>query len=55
MSDQTKVLKCSCKHDFQDKYYGKGLRLHNFGPKCYGFAVRGPGWRCTVCGKTKEV
>ena len=41
-------LPCSCKHDFQDKRYGKGIRLH---------ALCGPqpqrDWGCTVCGKIK--
>lgn len=25
----TKVLKCKCTSEFQDKVYGKGMRLHN--------------------------
>ena len=41
----TKVLPCNCKHEFQEKEYGKNLRLHN---------VSGDGKkneaRCTVCG-----
>lgn len=40
----TEVRHCNCESEFQDKLYGKGMRLHNImgdGPKC----------RCTVCGK----
>ena len=25
----TKILSCTCKSDFQDNTYGKGLRVHN--------------------------
>ena len=36
-----KIMKCSCKHEFQDEKYGKGHRLFN---------PAGKGYRCTVCG-----
>lgn len=39
------IKKCICKHEFQDKRYGKGKRVHTElrkEPKEY---------RCTVCGK----
>jgi hypothetical protein len=42
----TKVQSCSCKHNDQDRMYGKGKRLHN--------QTRGNNrseWRCTVCGE----
>ena len=43
------ILKCSCEHKYQDKKYGKGLRVHN--------PVKGrgdkPDWCCTVCKKVK--
>ena len=42
---ETKILKCDCKHDVQDKIYGKGNRLHNKGLKQY---------TCTVCEKKRE-
>lgn len=44
----TMVLSCTCKHDFQDKQYGKGNRLHN---------VSGNGGKaaCTVCSTPKSV
>lgn len=38
----TVIMKCSCKHEFQDKEYGNGMRLHNVSPskkEAY----------CTVC------
>ena len=43
------ILKCSCKHEFQDAIYGKELRVHNRAPKSkYG------DWRCTVCGNHRN-
>jgi hypothetical protein len=40
------VRKCTCKHEYQDKVYGQGLRLHN------PMAAKGKqtGVKCTVCG-----
>ncbi len=38
-----KVIKCSCKHDFQDKQYGQGMRVFNFTQKKTEA-------KCTVCG-----
>ncbi len=35
------ILKCSCQHEYQDKVYGKGMRVHT---KC------NKGHRCTICG-----
>jgi hypothetical protein len=43
----TKVMQCKCEHEYQDKKYGKNLRLHNSTIK------EGGGWRCTVCGAVK--
>ena len=42
----TKVLPCSCQSEFQDKTYGKGMRLFNLrdDKKHPGEAF------CTVCG-----
>jgi hypothetical protein len=37
------VIACSCEHEYQDKAYGKGRRLHN--------AMQNGQWRCTVCSK----
>lgn len=39
---ETKIISCSCKSDFQDQQYGKGNRVHNMSPdgkKAY----------CTIC------
>jgi len=45
MADDVKegcrILKCTCEHEFQDKVYGKGMRVHNINKK--GEAA------CTVC------
>lgn len=35
---------CSCDHPYQDRRYGKGVRIHNRTTDSY---------RCTVCGKKK--
>ena len=45
-TDTTRVLKCTCSHEYQDSLYGKRLRLHN---RC-GKKASQPFWRCTVCG-----
>lgn len=48
------VLKCDCKHDFQDNHYGHGSRYCNLtrkGSKLSGIAV----YRCTVCSKEHSV
>lgn len=37
------IKKCTCAHEFQDKTYGKGMRVFN--PSEKGKP------RCTVCGK----
>lgn len=37
--------KCTCKHEFQDSMYGKGIRLFN---SCGDSKITG--YRCTVCG-----
>lgn len=41
-----KVIECTCKNEYQDKTYGKGMRVHNF-------ATSQGVWRCTVCEKEK--
>jgi len=45
----TKVLHCTCKHDFQDATYGAGNRVHN---EC-GKGGRVTSWKCTVCENVK--
>ncbi len=42
----TKIIKCDCQHEDQDKMYGKGNRVHN--------ETRGGKWRCTICKKEKS-
>lgn len=43
--NMTVIKKCKghCKHDFQDKRYGKGKRVMNYSSKNQNY-------RCTVCG-----
>jgi len=43
------IKKCSCKHEYQDKIYGKGYRVFN--EKTEGPSRKHKGYRCTVCGK----
>ncbi len=38
------LIPCGCENEYQDKKYGKHIRVHNEFNK---------GWRCTVCGKEK--
>lgn len=45
---QTIILKCGCKHPFQDTKYGVGNRVHNVG----GSKGSPNKVSCTVCGKT---
>lgn len=44
---QTAIKKCECKHEYQDKKYGKGMRVFNYSKKH-------DTWRCTVCGSHKR-
>jgi len=48
-SDTTRVLPCTCVHEYQDKQYGKGNRLHNWARS----ALKTGAWRCTVCKKER--
>lgn len=41
----TSLKKCICTHDFQDKHYGKNIRVHNT------IVKNNLEHRCTVCGK----
>ena len=45
----TKILKCDCEHEYQDKKYGHKMRVHNQTQKEDGMI-----YRCTVCGKEKR-
>ncbi len=42
----TKVMKCTCAHEYQDKRFGKKQRLHNR-------KADNKGYRCTVCATEK--
>ena len=44
------LLKCTCENEFQDKAYGKGIRVHNIGQKDKSkrFAY------CTVCANNRQ-
>ena len=42
----TKIKTCTCKHEYQDKKYGKKQRVHN--------STATNKWRCTVCGNEKS-
>lgn len=46
----TKVIACTCKHEFQDKRYGIGQRVHN---EMRADNKKGL-YRCTVCGNVKN-
>lgn len=41
------IKKCNCKSEFQDKKYGKDMRVHN------KYIKENGGYRCTVCNKDK--
>jgi len=43
---ETTIKPCDCEHEFQDKQYGKGKRVHNTNAKNEKHT-------CTVCGKAK--
>lgn len=43
---ESKIMRCSCSHSFQDETYGKGMRVFN------PIGKDGTsGYRCSVCGK----
>ena len=44
----SKILTCTCEHEYQDKIYGKNKRVHNQTKKQDGKV-----WRCTVCSKER--
>jgi hypothetical protein len=44
--DRITEKRCTCVHEFQDKRYGKGMRVHNKMDK---------GWNCTVCGNSNNL
>lgn len=48
-----KILACTCKHEFQDAKYGKGMRVHNSAKKLSTNATKTNGFRCSVCAGAK--
>jgi len=42
-----KIIDCNCKHEYQDRKYGKGKRAAN---PCNNKSKTGVAHRCTVCG-----
>ena len=40
--------RCSCESAFQDKHYGRGIRVFNVGG-----TITNPTYTCTVCGAKK--
>lgn len=44
---KSKILKCTCKHEFQDATYGKEMRVHNLNKD----AVKG---KCSVCNNIRD-
>lgn len=49
---EAKILKCTCENEFQDKTYGKGMRVHNPGGKS-GTKDSNLKMICTCCGNKK--
>lgn len=46
----TKVLRCVCTHDYQDRLYGAGMRLFNrMVPTTNSYP-----FRCTACGREQS-
>lgn len=45
------ILKCTCKHQYQDDKYGQGMRVFNIIPPKKGISQES--YRCTVCGQVK--
>lgn len=48
-----KVVACDCRHEYQDRVYGPGQRVHNVAPKAGPNKSRA--LRCTVCRKVKAM
>lgn len=52
MAKQTALIKCACKHDWQDKQYGQQIRVANATAKG---DQQSREVRCTVCSATHRV
>jgi len=42
---KTKIIECSCEHEYQDEMYGRNKRIHNVGITKT---------KCTVCSSVKS-
>lgn len=47
----TKILPCKCQHAYQDKKYGRGMRVHNLAKSKNLTKLA---WTCTICGIKKD-
>jgi hypothetical protein len=47
-----KIMPCNCLNDFQDRTYGKRMRVHTFHTKTAKDV--NPSYSCTVCGTTRS-
>lgn len=47
------ILKCNCKHHFQDSVYGEAQRVHNLATKKSTSDQKA--YRCTVCSNVQMV
>lgn len=52
MKNETKILKCSCAHTYQDEKYGAYNRVHT--PMQKAERAEHRKYRCTVCEKVKD-
>ena len=48
---KTKLIRCECEHDYQDKTYGHKIRVAN--EKASSKTTQ-PKFACTVCGKETD-
>ena len=48
----TVIMSCMCKHEYQDKKFGKGKRAHN---KCGDNGPKKGMARCMVCCNVKPI
>jgi len=47
IKQETKIMHCTCKNEYQDRMYGPGNRVMNA-----TLGKTGKGYRCTVCRST---
>lgn len=46
---ETRILKCGCPSEYQDKVYGRNRRVHNMAGDARGTRM----WRCTGCSRVR--